>query len=103
MTPAEALFHKITQETSEATPGKMFGALCIKAPNNKAAVLFKNNNIAFKLPEPELSETLSLDGAKVFDPADGRPMKGWAELPFTYAEKWPELAQKSLAFVKTLK
>ena len=102
MTPAEELFHKIATEMPEATEGKMFGALSIKAPNNKAAVLFKNEKIAFKLPEPDLSETLSLDRAQLFDPADGRPMKGWAELPFSYAEKWPELAQKSLDFVKNL-
>ena len=103
MTPAEELFHKIATEIPDAKEGKMFGALCIKAPNGKAGILFKNNRVAFKLEEPNLSETLSLDGAQIFSPADGRPMNGWVELPFEYSEKWPELAQKAMAYVKTLK
>ena len=102
MTPAEELFHKIAAEMPDATEGKMFGALSIKAPNNKAAVLFKNDRIAFKLDPPTLQETLSLDGAQIFSPADGRPMNGWVELPYHYAEKWPDLAQKALEFVRTL-
>jgi hypothetical protein len=102
MTPAEELFHEIATQIPDATEGKMFGALCIKAPNGKAFVLFKKDNIAFKLAEPLLQETLSLSGARIFDPADGRPMKGWAQLPYSYAEKWPELAQNAFNFVKTL-
>ncbi|MBK0402118.1 hypothetical protein I5M27_03925 [Adhaeribacter sp. BT258] len=102
MTPAEELYHKIATQTPDATQGKMFGALCLKAPNNKAGVLFKNDSIAFKLEESLLNETLSLDGAQIFEPADGRPMNGWVQVPYSYSEKWPELAQKAMEFVKTL-
>ena len=103
MTPAEELFHKIATEIPDAAEGKMFGALCIKAPNGKASVLFKNDTIAFKLEEPLMQETLSFDGAQIFSPADGRPMNGWVQLPFHYSEKWPELAQQAMAYVETLK
>jgi hypothetical protein len=103
MTPAEELFHNIASQIPDTAEGKMFGALCIKAPNGKAGVIFKNDNIAFKLAEADLNETISLDGAQIFAPADGRPMNGWAQLPYSYAEKWPELAQKAMDFVKTLK
>ena len=103
MTSAEELFHKIATEIPETAEGKIFGALCIKAPNGKAGVIFKNDNIAFKLEEPFLQEALSLDGAQIFSPADGRPMNGWVQLPFHYSEKWPELAQKAMDYVKTLK
>ncbi len=102
MTPAEELFHKIASQIPETAEGKMFGALCIKAPNGKAGVIFKKDTIAFKLAESLLLETLSLDGARMFEPAEGRPMNGWVQLPFSYAEKWPELAQKAMDFVKTL-
>ena len=103
MTPGETLFHKIAAEIPDTKESKMFGALCIKAPNGKAGVMFKNDHIVFKLEEPLLQETLSLDGAQLFDPADGRPMKGWVQLPYTYAEQWPDLAQKAMDYVKTLK
>ncbi|KAA9340613.1 hypothetical protein [Adhaeribacter soli] len=103
MTSAEELFHQLATQIPDTAEGKMFGALCMKAPNGKAGVLFKKDNIAFKLEETELQETLSLDGAQIFSPADGRPMNGWVQLPYTYAEKWPELAQKAMDYVRTLK
>ena len=103
MTAAQELFHKIASEIPDTAEGKMFGALCIKAPNGKAGVIFKNDNIAFKLEEPLLQETLSLDGAQIFSPADGRPMNGWIQLPFSYSELWPGLAQKAMDYVRTLK
>lgn len=103
MTPAEELFHQIATQIPDAAEGKMFGALCLKAPNGKAGILFKKDKIAFKLEETQMQETMSLDGARIFEPADGRPMNGWVELPFSYAEKWPELAHKAMNFVRTLK
>lgn len=102
MTPAEELYHKIAAETPDTTPGKMFGALCLKAPNGKAGVIFKKDHIAFKLAEPLMQETLSLDGAQIFSPAEGRPMNGWVQLPYAYAEKWPELARQAIDYVRTI-
>ena len=81
----------------------MFGAFCLKAPNGKAGVFFKDGTMVFKLEESVLRETLSLDGAQIFEPADNRPMNGWVQLPYYYADQWPELALKAIEFVKTLK
>lgn len=103
MTKAQELFHKIASEIPDTVEGKMFGALCIKAPNGKAGVIFKNDTLAFKLEEPLIQETLSLDGAKIFEPADGQPMNGWVQLPFFYAEKWSELGHEAMNYVKNLK
>lgn len=36
MTKAEELYHEIASQIPNATKGSMFGALCLKAPNNKA-------------------------------------------------------------------
>ena len=35
MTKGEELYHKIAADLADAQEGRMFGALCIKAPNGK--------------------------------------------------------------------
>jgi len=95
MTKAEELFHRIATELPDAKESKMFGALCIKAPNGKASAMFYNDDMVFKLSGAPLSETLSLDGAKLFDPMGTRPMGGWVQLPFAYQSKWLEIARLS--------
>lgn len=103
MTKSEELFHKIASEIPDAKEGKMFGALCIKAPNGKAGVMFWHNDIIFKLQEEDLKKALSLKGAKIFTPMENRPMGGWVQLSYDHSKKWKELAKKSMDYVKTLK
>ncbi|MFC0181804.1 hypothetical protein SAMN04515674_10956 [Pseudarcicella hirudinis] len=103
MSKAEELFHKIAADISDASEGKMFGAMCIKAPNGKALAMFYHEDMIFKLEGETLNETLSLDGAKLFDPMGGRPMGGWVQLSYDYAEKWPSLAENAFNYVKNLK
>lgn len=100
MTKAEAYFHEIAAGLPDAKEGKMFGALCIKAPNGKAAAMFKGDAMIFKLPAEAEREVLSLDGTGIFDPMGGRPMRGWVEVPFVYAERWPDWARQALAYVR---
>ena len=103
MTKAEELFHQIAAQLPEAKESKMFGALCIKAPNGKASAMFYKEDIVFKLDGAPLKDTLSLDGAKLFDPMGSRPMTGWVQLSYSYADKWPEIAKTSYEQVKLLK
>ena len=103
MTKAEELFHKIASELPDAKEGKMFGALCIKAPNGKAGVMYWKEDMIFKLEGDDLKNALSLQGAKLFDPMGNRPMSGWVQLSFDHSKKWKELAQKSMEYVNTLK
>ena len=103
MTPAQELFHQIAAEMPDAKEGKMFGALCIKAPNGKAGVMFWRDYMVFKLPPDALQEALSLDGAQNFDPMDGRPMKEWVQLPYAYSDMWKNYAEHAMAYVATLK
>lgn len=56
MTKAEALFHKIASELPDVKEGKMFGALCIKAPNGKAGVMFWKEFLVVKLEGEELQK-----------------------------------------------
>lgn len=92
MAEAEKYFTELAIEIPGAQEGKMFGALCLKAPNGKAFVLFKNGNIAIKLNGSVLDEALSLDGASVFEPSEGKQMNGWVQIPLEYQSKWKEYA-----------
>lgn len=103
MTKAEELFHQIAAGIPDAKEGKMFGALCIKAPNGKAAAMFWKDNMIFKLEGEAKKEATSLDGAKTFEPADGRQMKGWTQLSYDYADKWKYFSEKSMDYVRELK
>ena len=103
MTKSEELFHEIAGQLPEAKEGKMFGALCIKAPNGKAGVMFWKEDIIFKLEGDNLKKALKLKDAKLFDPMGNRPMGGWVQLSFEHSKKWKELAVKSMDYVKNLK
>lgn len=102
MTKGEEQFHKIAAELPDTQEGKMFGALCIKAPNGKAGVMFWKEYMIFKLGEPYEKEALALKGAKIFDPADGRPMKGWVQLSDEHSSKWKQYAKIAMENVKNI-
>ena len=103
MTKQEELFHSIAAGIPGTKESKMFGALCIKAPNGKAGVMFWKDDMIFKLADTELEKALQLKGAKIFTPMENRPMGGWVQLSFDHAKKWKELAKKSMDYVKQLK
>jgi hypothetical protein len=93
---AEDYFNKIVSETKDATPGKMFGALAMKMPNGKAAAMFWNECLIVKLPEVKRDEALKLKGSQLFDPAGGRPMKEWVQIPFIHKNKWKGFVEASV-------
>ncbi len=103
MTQSEELFHQIAGQLPDAKESKMFGALCIKAPNGKASAMYYKDDIVIKLAGGALNDALSLDGAKLFDPMGGRPMGGWVQLPYIYADQWPAIAKVSYEQVRLLK
>ena len=103
MSKAEALFHRIANTLPEVKKSKMFGAQCYKAPNGKALAMYWQDTMVFKLTGDAEHDALSLDGAQYFNPMGERPMTGWVQVPFHYAERWPEFASKALDYVKTLR
>jgi hypothetical protein len=103
MTKWEELYHQIADAIPDTEKGKMFGALCIKAPNGKAGVMFWHEDMIFKLPEKDEQEALSLKGAKIFEPMAGRPMGGWVHIPNKHADKWKKYAISSMKNVATIK
>ena len=81
----------------------MFGGLCMKTPNGKSAAMFCKENIVVKLTGESLQDAMSLGGSKLFEPMEGRPMKEWVQIPFSYKDKWKKFALLSAATVKELK
>jgi len=102
MSGAEEYFHLLTGQIKDAVAGKMFGALCMKMPNGKAAAMFWKDNLVVRLSGKAREEALSLDGAALFDPMGGRPMKEWVQIPFEYKSDWKRYAQLSSKFVALL-
>lgn len=92
MTKAEELFHKIASELPDVVESKMFGAMCIKAPNGKAGVMFQNDDMIFKLEGDNLDEAMKLKDAKIFSPG-GRAMTGWVQLEPAHSAKWKKYAE----------
>ena len=102
MTKSETLFHEIAASIPDAKESKMFGALCIKAPNGKAGVMLYKEDMIFKLEAKEEAGAMTLKGAKTFTPMEGRPMNGWLQLSPEHTAKWPELAKKAMSYVSAL-
>ena len=102
MTKAEELFYKIAEEIPDTTVSKMFGALCIKASNGKAGVMFWKDDMVFKPGPDHEKEASSLRGASVFTPAEGRPMNGWIQVPNAHSAKWKKLAEISMKHVAAI-
>ena len=48
-------------------------------------------------------EALSLDGAQIFTPMEGRPMNGWIQVSFDYADRWKGMSEAALAYVREIK
>ncbi len=102
MTQAEEFFYSVTAEIPDVTPGKMFGASCIKTPNGKAAAMYWRDFLVVKLRGDDMDDALRLDGAKIFEPMPGRKMNGWVQIPYSHKTVWKKYALISTEFVKTL-
>lgn len=102
MSPAETLYHEIALELPDAKESKMFGSKCLKAPNGKAFAVYWKGYMIFKLKGDAADDALSLDGAQMFTPMEGRPMNGWIQVPFDYADRWKGMAEEALVYVRTI-
>jgi hypothetical protein len=78
---------------------KMMGMPAIKAAGKLVGGFVRSADaMVFKLPAAEARErALALDGAALFDPMRGRPMREWVQVPAAHAAEWPALAEQALA------
>lgn len=102
MTPAEELFHEIAAQIPDCKEGRMFGALCVKHPNGKASFMYWKGLMVFKLEGKDQQSALEFDGVHVFEPMQGRQMKGWIAVPYDYAKQWPKMAKQAAEYVSKL-
>lgn len=101
MKPIE-LFKELSKLIPEVKESKMFGADCLKTPNGKAAAMFWQDCLVVKLNGETYKDALSLDGSKLFEPMEGRPMKEWVQIPFHYSDKWLDFAMISAEGVRKI-
>ena len=99
MTKAEKLFHDIAEGIPKATEGKMFGALCFKAPSGKSAAMYWKECLVVKLEAKDVAVAMKLKGAKHFDPMGGRPMKEWVQIPFVHSKEWKSFSEKAMKYI----
>ena len=104
MTDPKEQFHQIAKEIPEAIEGKMFGALCIKSKNGKAAAIFWKNDMLFKLSEKDQEDALKLSSSSIGFHlyAPEKHMKGWVIVPEKHSDKWITLTIKAIKYVKGL-
>ena len=80
---------------SGAVESVAFGAPCFKL-NGKVFCWFFVGEIVCRLDPEGVAEALTCEGARLFDPSGkGRPMKAWVQIPFEYADEWPDWAQRA--------
>jgi len=92
----DELADDLAAQNDDVTLGKMFGMPCVKR-GGKAIAGFWQESVVFKLPDAAARErALALDGAELFDPMGGRPMKEWVVVPASHADEWPGLADEAL-------
>ena len=103
MTAAEKHYHELSEKIPETIKGKMFGALCLKAANGKAFVMFWKDFMLFKLEKENLENALKIKDAKIFDPMGGRPMNGWVQISYAQKKNWEALLYEAYDYVKLLK
>ncbi len=82
---------------------KMFGMPAVKV-NGKAFIGLSNDKIVFKLAEAERRSALKLEGARFFEPMEGRAMKEWVEVPISPVpvDTLQQLAEAALIYVRNL-
>jgi hypothetical protein len=93
----DELVADITARHPEVTPGKMFGMPCLKRGGKVVAGHWKDGGLTVKLPDETAREqALGIEGATLFDPGMGRPMREWVLVPPAQADRWDELVERAL-------
>jgi hypothetical protein len=92
----DAVVDELAQEL-DIVGASMFGMPSLKRRGGKAFAGLYGDDMVFKLAGDAQSDALALDGAHLFEPMPGRPMKAWVQVPPTHETQWTELARKAEA------
>lgn len=88
----------LAARNADVVLGQMMGMPAIKAGGKMIGGFFAPAEaMVFKLPVADARErALAFEGATLFDPMGGRPMKEWVQVPAAHADAWPSLAERAL-------
>jgi len=92
----DAVVEELTNEL-DVVSASMFGMPSIKRRGGKAFAGLYGDDMVFRLEGAAQEKALALDGAHLFEPMAGRPMKAWVQVPPTHETQWAELARKAEA------
>ena len=78
----DGLVADVTARHGDVSPGQMFGMPCLKRGGKVVAGEWKDGGLTVKLTDEATREdALAIDGASLFDPGMGRPMREWVHVP----------------------
>ena len=99
-----ARFDQLLDELSselDIVGASMFGMPSMKRRGGKAFAGLYGEDMVFKLEGEAHTAALVLEGAHLFEPMAGRPMKAWVQVPPTHETQWADLARKAEACLKS--
>ena len=73
----------------------MFGMPSVKRRGGKAFAGLYGDDMVFKLEGESHAAALALEGAHLFEPMAGRPMRAWVQVPPTHETQWADLARRA--------
>jgi hypothetical protein len=91
-----ALLEELGSER-DVVKASMFGMPSIKRRGGKAFCGLYGEDMVFKLVGADHEGALALDGAHLFEPMAGRPMKAWVQVPPDHAAQYADLARAAEA------
>lgn len=96
----DALVDELKNEL-DVVGASMFGMPSIKRRGGKAFAGLSGDDMVFKLDGDDHAAALALEGAHLFEPMAGRPMKAWVQVPPTHETQWADLGRKAEAGLET--
>ena len=92
----DALVNELKTEL-DIVGASMFGMPSIKRRGGKPFAGLYGDDMVFKLDGETQATAMALEGAHLFEPMAGRPMKAWVQVPPTHETQWADLARKAEA------
>ena len=95
---AQARFDRLVNDLKgelDIVGASMFGMPSLKRRGGKAFAGLNGEDMVFKLEGESHATALALEGAHLFEPMAGRPMKAWVQVPPTHETQWADLARRA--------
>jgi hypothetical protein len=95
-----ALLEELGSER-DVVKASMFGVPSIKRRGGKTFCSLWGDDMVFKLAGTDHERALALNGARLFEPMAGRPMRAWVQVPPDHAAQDADLARSAEASLES--